>query len=342
MAIWCGHFAGIMQGTRVTSQSALEAMQKRVGFFSRNAVLLLQCLVVVAMSLLGAVVSKGFLASDHVAAMMRTASFLGIVAIGQTIVILIGGIDLSVGPIITMGNVFICMFMGGLDTNNLWSLVAIVLLGVAFGAANGLGVTYLRISPLVMSLAVGSLVTGITLIFSKGAPKGLASPLLRQIGVGSAPGSVPIVVIVWAVLSAAIILLLTASAFGRKLYYVGANTKAASLSGVRVRFVMIAAYAISGASAAFAGTLMAGYTQTAFLGIGNEYIMWSIAAVVIGGTALTGGKGSYAGTITGAVILVLLESILTVMNMPQAGRQIAEGLIILIMVPIYLRKSAGR
>jgi len=232
--------------------------------------------------------------------------------------------------------------MDGVNANNTWSLVAIILLGAAFGVTSGLGVTYLRISPLVMTLAVGSLVTGITLIFSKGAPKGLASPLLRLIGVGNAAGSIPIVVIVWAILSAATILLLTSSAFGRKLYYVGANARVARLSGVGVRFVTTAAYAISGASAVIAGTLMAGYTQTAFLGIGNEYIMWSIAAVVIGGTALTGGKGDYAGTIAGAIILVVLESILTIMNMPQAGRRIAEGLIILVMVPIYLRKSTGR
>ncbi len=118
----------------------------------------------------------------------------------------------------------------------------------------------------------------------------------------------------------------------------GANEKAALLSGIRVNFVKIAVYAISGASAALTGALMAGYTQTAFLGIGNEYTMWSITAVVIGGTSLTGGKGSYAGTIAGAIILILLESLLTVMKIPEAGRRIANGLIILIMITIYFRQ----
>jgi ribose transport system permease protein len=303
-----------------------------------GGITLMLFILVIVLFLFGEVVFRGFLSLEHVGAVLRTASFLGFVAIGQTLAILSGGIDLSVGPVITMGNVFICMFMNGLDTNNPWAFAAILLLGLAFGTLNGLGVAYLRISPLVMTLAVGSLVTGLTLIFSQGAPKGLASPLLREIGVGNVLGSIPIIVAIWVVFSAVVIVLLRRSTYGRRLYYTGANEKAARLSGIRVRLVKIIGYAISGATAALSGTLMAGYTRTAFLGIGNEYIMWSITAVVIGGTSLTGGKGGYAGTIAGAIILVLMESILTVMKMPEAGRRIANGLIILIMITIYFRK----
>jgi len=307
---------------------------------SRNAISFLLFLIVVVMFFFGEIVARGFLSPSHIGAILRTASFLGIVAIGQTLVVLTGGIDLSVGPIITMGNVFICMFMNGVDANNIWSLSAIILLGLAFGSVNGLGVTYLRISPLVMTLAVGSLVTGFTLIFSQGAPKGLASPFLRGVGVGNLFDLVPTIVVIWAVLSAFVIALLGRSVYGRKLYYTGANLKAATLSGIRVRFVKIIAYSLSGACAVLSGALMAGYTRTAFLGIGNEYTMWSIAAVVVGGTSLTGGKGGYVGTVAGAIILVLLESLLTVMNIPEAGRRIANGLIILIMITIYFRKPS--
>jgi ribose transport system permease protein len=307
---------------------------------SRNAISFLLFLIVVVMFFFGEIVARGFLSPSHIGAILRTASFLGIVAIGQTLVVLTGGIDLSVGPIITMGNVFICMFMNGVDANNIWSLSAIILLGLAFGSVNGLGVTYLRISPLVMTLAVGSLVTGFTLIFSQGAPKGLASPFLRGVGVGNLFDLIPTIVVIWAVLSACVIALLGSSVYGRKLYYTGANLKAATLSGIRVRFVKIIAYSLSGACAVLSGALMAGYTRTAFLGIGNEYTMWSIAAVVVGGTSLTGGKGGYVGTVAGAIILVLLESLLTVMNIPEAGRRIANGLIILIMITIYFRKRS--
>jgi ribose transport system permease protein len=306
---------------------------------SRNSTVILLYIAAALMFLVGEIVARGFLSFAHIGAILRTASFLGIVAIGQTLIILTGGIDLSVGPMITMGNVFICMFMNGQNTNNLWSLALILFLGLAFGAISGFGISFLRISPLVMTLAVGSLVTGFTLIFSQGAPKGLASPLLRKVGVGYAFGIIPNVVIIWVALCAIVITLLGKSVYGRKLYYTGANVKAANLSGIRVRSVKVFAYTIGGMCSVFSGTLMAGYTRTAFLGIGNEYTMWSITAVVIGGTSLTGGKGGYIGTIAGVLILVLLESILTVMRIPEAGRKIADGLIILIMITIYFRKG---
>ncbi|GAK55878.1 ABC transporter [Candidatus Vecturithrix granuli] len=298
--------------------------------------------LIVAMFLLGEMVSQGFASPGHIGNILRTASFLGIVSLGQTLAILTGGIDLSAGPLITLGNVLTCMFINGVNLNTFWAIPAILLLGIVFGASNGAGVAYLKISPLVMTLAVGSLVTGITLIFSQGAPKGLASPLLRFLGVGNVLSGLPVIVLLWAALSVCCILFLRETVFGRRVYYVGANEKAAFLSGTRVNFVKIVIYALSGASAALTGALMAGYTQTAFLGIGNEYTMWSITAVVIGGTSLTGGKGGYAGTIAGAIILILLESLLTVMKIPEAGRRIANGLIILVMITIYFRQNTAK
>jgi len=287
----------------------------------------------------GELISPGFLSADHVTAVLRTASFLGIVSIGQTLTILTAGIDLSVGPLVTMGNVFACMFINGVDGNTLWALAAVILIGLLFGAANGLGVSVTKISPLVMTLAIGSLVTGITLIVSQGAPKGLASPSLRFIGVGSLWGRIPVIIIVWAGLSLLFVLLLRSTSFGRKVYHLGANQRAAHLSGIRVNRTLILAYALSGASATLTGALMAGYTQTAFLGIGNEYILWSITAVVIGGTSLSGGRGGYLGTVAGAILLVLIESLLTIVRMPEAGRRIATGLMILIMISVYFRSK---
>jgi ribose transport system permease protein len=323
----------------MTAEKTLPVKVHLLDVISQNRAIVLPFVLIIILFILGEVISDGYLEIRHVGAVLRTASFLGIVAIGQTLVILTGGIDLSVGPLITMGNVFICMFMNGLDQNNLLGFGSVILLGLCFGLLSGLGVTLLRISPLVMTLAVGSLVTGVTLIFSQGAPKGLASPFLRTIGVGFFLDLIPIIVVIWLVLSILTIFLLKSTTFGRKLIYAGANAKAAELSGVNVPLVKTIAYASSGLSAVLAGIFMAGYTQTAFLGIGNEYVMWSITAVVIGGTSLTGGKGSYLGTIAGAILLVLLESILTLVRVPEAGRRIATGLIILIMITIYFRKS---
>lgn len=304
----------------------------------QNRLILLLFFLIIILFFIGEALSKGFLARDHVYAILRTASFLGIVSIGQTLVILTGGIDLSVGPLITMGNVFSCMLINGLDSNTLWAILVVVLLGMMFGCFSGLFVSYLGISPLVITLVTGSLVTGVTLIFSHGAPKGLASPLLRFIGVGRIFNIFPMIIIIWIILSFLTILFLNFSSLGRKTYYIGANEKAAFMSGVKTRLIKTLVYAISGGAAALTGILMAGYTQTAFLGIGNEYIMWSIATVVIGGTSITGGKGGYLGTIAGAILFILLESILTIANIPEAGRQIANGAIILILINIYYKQ----
>lgn len=305
---------------------------------SQNRLIFLLFLLIVILFIIGEILSKGFLRLDHIYTIFRTASFLGIVSIGQTMVILTGGIDLSVGPLITMGNVFACMLINGIDSNTFWAILVVVLLGMMFGCFSGLFVSYINISPLVITLVTGSIVTGITLIFSHGAPKGLASSFLKFIGVGRLFNIFPMIIIVWIILSFLTILLLNFSVLGRKIYYIGANEKAALMSGIRTKLLKTVVYSISGGTAALTGTLMAGYTQTAFLGIGNEYIMWSIATVVIGGTSITGGKGGYLGTIAGAILFILLESLLTIVNIPEAGRRIANGAIILILVNIYLKQ----
>jgi len=306
-------------------------------FIRRNGVTFSLFVIIIILFIIGQLLANGYLGIQHIGAILRTASFLGIVAIGQTLVILTGGIDLSVGPLVTMGNVFICMFLSGRDTNNLWAFCTIILIGLAVGAISGLGVAYLKISPLVMTLAVGSLVTGFMLIYSQGAPTGLASPLLTKIGIGYL-FHIPIIVLIWILLSILTVIMLSSTTYGRKLYLSGASNKVAHLSGINVSLITTTAYALSGALAVLAGVFMAGYTQNAYLGIGDAYIMWSITAVVIGGTSLSGGKGGYVGTIAGAIILVVMESLLTIVNVPDAGRQIAGGLIILIMITIYFRK----
>jgi ribose transport system permease protein len=311
---------------------------KFLRFQSRKILFLLMGLIIIFF-IVGDLISPGFASFSHIGAILRTSSFLGIVSIGQTLTVLSAGIDLSVGPLVTMGNVFSCMLINGANANTVWAIAVVILIGAVFGALNGLGVAYLKISPLVMTLAVGSLVTGITLIISHGAPKGLASPILRFIGVGSVFGGIPIIVVVWMILGALIILLQRSTVFGRKIYYIGANPRTSYYSGIRVNTVLTLVYALSGGAATLTGVLMAGYTHTAYLGIGNEYILWSITAVVIGGTALTGGKGGYGGTIAGAILLVLIESLLTVVKMPEAGRKIATGVLILIMISIYYRQK---
>jgi ribose transport system permease protein len=313
-----------------------------LGALTANAQLyLLLGSIIVLLFLIGQAVAGGFLTLTHAGSVLRTAAFLGIVAIGQTLVILIAGIDISVGAVITMGNVLACMMINGSNAATIWAVPAVLAIGATIGLFNGVLIAYAGIHPMVMTLASGSLTTGMVLIVSKGAPKGLASPVLQYVATRSV-GGLPLVVGVWLLLSIGTVILLAHTTYGRRVYFLGANERTAFLSGVRTRRVMLVAYIISGVSAALTGTLMAGYTQTAFLGIGNEYTLWSIAAVVVGGTALSGGKGGYVGTFLGAVILALLESVLTVVRMPEAGRQIANGLIIILMIAVHYSRERRR
>ncbi|MDR1733095.1 MAG: ABC transporter permease [Synergistaceae bacterium] len=297
--------------------------------------------MIVVLFLVGNSVSEGFLSWRHAGVILRTASFVGVAAIGQTLVVLTGGIDLSVGALITMGNVFTCMFVNGQNENTLWAVPAVLLIGALFGVLSGLGVALLRISPMVMTMAAGAIVTGITLVATHGSPKGQASPILRVLGVGSRL-NLPVTVWLWLILAVAATVVLRRTTFGRKIYCVGASETAATFSGIDVMSVTTRCYTISGVTAMIVGVMMAGYTETAFLGIGAEYTLSSITAVVIGGASMAGGRGDYLGTLLGAVLLVLIESLLTVMNIQEAGKKIVSGLVILTIIALYYRAEKNR
>jgi ribose transport system permease protein len=205
------------------------------------------------------------------------------------------------------------------------------------GFFNGLGVAYLRIPPLVMTLGMNVFLQGAVLVYTNGTPQGAAPPLVQFLAVGRLFGVLPMAVIVWAIVSALMIVLLRGTVLGRQIYAVGNNPVAAYLSGVRPRSVLVAVYMISGLCAAFAGILLTGFSSQSYLGMGEAYVLAGVAAVVIGGTSILGGSGGYAGTIAGAIIVVLLQSTLSIAQVPEAGRNILYGLIILVMLFVYGR-----
>lgn len=289
---------------------------------------------VLLLFLVGEGLAPGFLAPSHVATILRTASFLAIVAIGQTLVIITGGIDLSIGPMVTAGNVFGAMVVAGSQLMTPVGLLVIVGMGLLVGGLNGIGITYFGVTPLIMTLAAGSVVEGLLYIISQGAPKGNASPLLEFLGSGGI-GGIPVVLLFAIFFGVCTYLLLRKTSFGRKIYAVGANEVAAHHSGIDVNQVKIPLYMISSSLAGFLGFLMTGYTKTAYLGIGAQYTLSSIAAVVIGGTALAGGRGRNIGTMLGALILILITSILNTLAVPEAARRVARGGIILLLLLLH-------
>jgi ribose transport system permease protein len=289
----------------------------------------------------GSLISPEFGGLNHIMLLLGLSSFVGLVAVGQTMVILLGGIDLSVSSTITMAGVVSATIMAGSDMQILTALTISLLIGMAIGLVNGLGIGLLNIPPMVMTLGVTSLVQGLALLYTNGAPKGNSAPFLSHLTTGSIVG-IPFMVIVWAVVSLIIIFILHRTSFGRWMYAVGHSPKAAYMSGVNVKLTTVAVYVISGLMAALTGVLLTGYTKTSYLTIGDPYQMSSIAAVVVGGTSILGGFGSYIGTIAGSIIITIIQSLLPILSIPEAGRQVISGLIILILLLIYGRAKANR
>jgi ribose transport system permease protein len=305
-------------------------------------VLLIAYSCILVLLVFAGVLSPGFVQPGNLSQQLVLASFLGVIAAGQTIVILTGGIDLSVSWTLNFAAVLLTRIT---DTGFtfpsaglvLYGCILALLFGVVVGFVNGLGIAYLRIPPLVMTLGMNVFLQGAVLVYTNGTPQGAAPPLVQFLAVGRLFGVLPVAVIVWAVVSALVIVLLRRTVLGRQIYAVGNNPVAAYLSGVHPRRVLVAVYMISGLCAAFAGILLTGFSSQSYLGMGEAYVLASVAAVVIGGTSILGGSGGYAGTIAGAIIVVLLQSTLAIAQVPEAGRNILYGLIILVMLFIYGR-----
>jgi ribose transport system permease protein len=306
-------------------------------FFSNKTVTAF--LIAVGLYLVGGVVSPGFLQFSQFTNVLSLSAYLGIIALGQTLVIISGreGIDLSVGSVISLTVCLAAQTMMGQDQNLPLAAILVIAVGLGLGCVNGLGVAFLDVPPLVMTLAMGSVIQGMTLIFTDGQPKGRAAESLISIGTGRT-ADIPHILIVWIIIAAVAIFLLSKTKWARMLYGIGENDMTAALSGARTRVIRMMAYGLAGAISAVAGLFLLGYTGTAYLDIGSKYIMPSIAAVVIGGVSMEGGKGKYAGVIAGAIVLTTLSSLLVSLNTGEGGKQIVYGLVLLVLLAIYARR----
>lgn len=284
-------------------------------------------------------ISPGYLEINHILTMLRLAAFIGIASIGQTFAVLTGGIDLSIAHVITFANIVGAQVMYGGDQNLPAAIFAIVLLGIGVGLFNGVGIKYLQIQPFIMTLGTGTIVQGIFMIYSNGAPKGNTAPLLRTMCGNNILGTFSGILVLWAVLAAIVIIVLRFTPYGRHIYAVGINQKAARFSGINVNSVVFSVYIISGVMAAITGFLLVGFTGTSYLDTGTKYATTNLAAVVIGGTAITGGMGGYGGTIAGAIIMTVIDDLLVIINISQAGRQVIQGIIILLLVFSYAKRK---
>jgi ribose transport system permease protein len=278
--------------------------------------------------------STPLLQPQYLLQQLQVGAFLGIVAAGLMIVILLGHIDLSV-PWTLAAAAMMATAVGGP-----WAIPAGIGIGLAVGLLNGLGVAYLRVPSMIFTLGMNAVMRGLMVAHTGGfAPQTAATELMQYLAVARIGGVIPVALLVWAAVSAFVVVLLTRTTLGRSIYAIGNRERAAYLSGINTNAVILIGFALSGAAAGVAGVLLAGYSTKAYQGMGDAYLLPAIAAVVIGGTNILGGRGRYLGTLVGVILIVLLNSVLSIMQMPEAGRQIIYGVVIVAMLLVYGRGS---
>jgi ribose transport system permease protein len=286
------------------------------------------------------VIQPGIVSVGWVGTTIKFATPLAILAACQTLCMLTGGIDLSVGAVASMA-----AFLAATNASNQGDSVAILIgltAAVVVGFANGIGVALFRVHPLIMTIGTGLVVAGFLTVYQTVAVASASSvpAIVSQLFGGTLFGVAPASLLVLVPLAAIIILGLKRSGYGRLLYAVGDNPQASRLAGVRIWQVLLVVYVISGFLAGVAGLAFSGVAQGATINLVDVYVLPSVAAVVIGGTSIFGGRGGYGGTIVGALILTVLVAILTVVQAPQPVRQILYGLIILLVTAAYTRVTS--
>src|SRR3954454_14516436 len=279
-----------------------------------------------------------FLNPDNIANIVRAVSETGIIAIGMTFVIITAGIDLSVGAVLGLSSVVTASMMISGGFGLIPTILAVLALGIVFGAIQGTISTRFRLEPFIVTLAGLQAARGLALIvsgnqyinISYGDGPGLAPPVFAVLGERLFDNTVPVATIVFIIFAAIATLVLNTTRFGRYVYAVGGNERAARISGVPVSAIKIAVYAITGFASALAGIVHAGQFNFGSANDGTGYELTAIAAVVIGGTSLFGGSGSMVGTIAGAIMLGALANILQLNNINAALQLLATGAIIVV------------
>ena len=327
--------------SEATREQPVRRLPRIVGRIDPAVATAFACIVLLLA--VGSFYSTSFLSPEYLLQQLKVASFLGVIATGMMIVILLGQIDLSVPWSVAVGGMMACAAAAFGPVGEILAIPFGIVCGMAIGMVNGIGVAYLRIPSMIITLATNAVAQGLMVVYTGGfSPQDLATAAMRYLATGFLLPGVPNAVVIWAVVGAAAVFLLNRTTFGRAVYGIGNRERAAYLSGLDTRRIVMIAFTISGALSAFGGVLLAGYASKAAQSMGDTYLLPAIAAVVLGGTSILGGKGSYLGTVAGVILITLLQSILSVMQMPEAGRQITYGVVIVIMLLLYGRTPVIR
>ena len=280
----------------------------------------------------------GFARLSHIRTVFLESALIGFVALGQTLVVITGGIDLSVAWMMTIGAYMVSNLVNSSNANLVWGIPLMLVVTFGLGAINGFCISCLRVPAIVMTLGMNIILQGALVALTQGSPGQSAPPLLLTLGQKNLLG-IPYLVIIWIIMTVVVMLALFKMKYGRKLFAIGNNATVAKYSGIRVDNTIILSYAISGMTAGIAGALLAGKVGSCYLAMGDTYQFQSIAAVAIGGTSMLGGKGNYLGTVAGSLTITILLGILVALNLPFGVQTMAYGLIVLISVIVSVVSS---
>jgi ribose/xylose/arabinose/galactoside ABC-type transport system permease subunit len=294
-------------------------------------------LVLAALILVTAILSPAFLTANNISNMLLQAAPLGIVVIGQVLVILVRGLDLSVASVMATAAVVATSFSGQ-DGDALPVLLVALAIGLATGLVNGLLITKRNVSPFLATLATMTLLQGMRFAYTQGAPSGNVPPIYRVLGSQTFFG-VPYNLMILVVLTAVFSILLHKTTYGRRVYLTGGNPVMARLVGIHADRITIASYVISGGLAALAGLIYSGFVGIVDNWVGRGFELDSIVAAVMGGVALSGGRGSIMGGLFGAAILVVVFNAVLMIGLPIEFQIIIKGFVIIVAAAFYVRKT---
>ena len=284
----------------------------------------------------GSFVQPEFLTVHYLLQQLHVATFLGIVATGAMVVILLGHIDLSVPWVLTVSAMMATSISSIGGWASAFAIPSGLAVGVFIGALNGLMVAYMRVPSMIITLSINAVLLGLAVLYTGGfAPQTKASEVMLLLGQQRSLAGIPNMLYVWIVVGGAAVFLLRKTPLGRHIYAIGNRERATYLSGVNTRLVLIICFIIAGFCSALGGVMIAGYVNQSYQAMGDPYLLPAIAAVVLGGTNILGGRGTYLGTIGGVLVITLLQSMLSVMQMQESGRQIIYGLVIIAMLLVH-------
>ena len=287
-----------------------------------------------------ALTTDSFLSSYNLTTVVRTAAFVGLVALGQTLVLLVGGIDLSVGATAAFSAIFGSIALTQWGVHPYLVIPFTMCFGFAVGAINGLFVAGLRLNPFIVTLATWEIFAGLTLVITEGKSIRPLGDKFAVFGKGEILG-VPVPVFIFLISGLVLIWMLSQTRFGRNIFALGGNREAAVLAGIRVGWVEFLAFALAGMFAALAGILYASRFDAGTPSVGESWLMGAITAAILGGTSLRGGQGSIVGTVLGALLLTVLANGTVLLNVSGYWQRVIVGCVVLVAVLVDLLRRRG-